>query len=192
MTGESFEPAEFDVSSLIKDWNSKCINVKFADDDNYGPVWLMAILNRYITRADCLKAFGWRGDRFVYMLNDDNQWGKFFWGLRFKESGNAITVYTLFDSLLTSRVLAGNLSVRTEISKDSLIEYKSGSVKTSLIRNGCNLFWIENIDDPAAVVSSLLPDILAKKGTTGLRITQEPELVNLKKQILNKAIQEYF
>jgi hypothetical protein len=192
LTGESFEPSTFDVSSLIKNWYSNCINVKFADDDNFGPVWLMAILNRYITRTECTKAFGWRGDRFVYMLNDSNSWGKFLWALNFKESADAVTMHKLFDALLTSRVLAGNISVRTEINKDSLIEYTSGTVKTSLIRNGCNVFWVENIDDPTSVVSSIVSNKLAKKGNTVLRINPDPELIYLKKQIINTTIQEYF
>jgi hypothetical protein len=185
VTGESFEPSEFDVSPLVKDWYSNSINVKFADDDNYGPVWLMAILNKYITRTDCSKAFGWRGDRFVYMLNDDSQWGKFVWALNFKEGSDAVHMFQLFDTLITSRVLGGNITVRKEISTDSLIQFNSGSIKTCLIRNDRNLFWIENIEDPVTVASSIMPNILVKRGNTGLRIIPEPELIYLKKQIIN-------
>jgi hypothetical protein len=193
LTGEAFEPVTFDASTLIKTWYANCINVKLADDDNYGPVWLMEVLRKYIDRTSCSEAFGWRGDRFIYMLNDDNVWGKFVWALKFKSDENAISIFKSIDQLLASRVLGGEASRRVEVNADSLIQFTTGSVNTSLIRCGSYLFWVENVDNPTTVALSMVSNVLAKRtgnGEGSLRLALNPDLTRLKKQLIDNSVED--
>jgi hypothetical protein len=194
LTGEAFEPVTFDVSSLIKEWYAGSMKVKFADDDNYGPVWLMEVLRNFATRTHCSEAFGWRGDRFVYILNDGNAWGKFVWAMKYKSDENALTIFKMIDQLLTSRVLEGYSSNRVEVNTDSLIHFTTGPVNTSLIRNGSYLFWLENVNNPTTVALSMVSNMLVKRienSERELRVTIDPELIRLKKLIIDDAVRHY-
>jgi hypothetical protein len=190
ITGEKVEPYQFDYNSLIQNWYNNSSSVQIADDDNYGPVMLLALLKDYTDAEHAETALGWRGDRLLYVLADNAQWGKFVWSLRFNDISSAKYCMQGIDAVLTGRTLGGIYSQRSQVVADSLITYTTGSVKTTLLRKEETVFWVENVIDPDAVVSGIVSTPLAKRSAGSIiRINSDPEIVTLKKLIIDREFE---
>jgi hypothetical protein len=187
ITGEKFEPYRFDYSALIKAWYDSCQSVQIADDDNYGPVMLLALLKDYTDAAHAKVALGWRGDRVLYLLADNAHWGKFVWSFQFKDVSSATYCMQGIDRVLSGRTLAGVASQRSQVVADSLITFTTGTIATTLLRDGDALFWIENLNEPDLIVSEIKNASLAKrKSDDYLRMESDPGVVSIKKQIIDR------
>lgn len=187
ITGEKFEPHRFDYSSLIKNWYDSCQSVQIADDDNYGPVMLLALLKDYTDATHAEAALGWQGDRVLYLLADNAQWGKFVWSFQFKDASSAKYCMQGIDAVLSARTLGNVAPQRLQVVADSLITYTTGAVATTLLRDGEALFWIENVSDPTNVASGIQNASLAKRsGASYLQIESDPEIVEMKKRMIKR------
>jgi hypothetical protein len=189
ITKEQIEPVSFDYSALIADWYENVSSVQFAEDDNYGPVMLLALLNKFTDTSHASTAFGWRGDRLLYILSDNSQWGKFLWSLKFNSAESAKYCFQGLDFVVTGRKLDGVTPQRNQIAADSLITYTTGSMTSTLLRSGTTLFWMENVETANQVVSKVIAASLAKRKESELRrIEEDPEFVNVKKRIIDRSI----
>jgi hypothetical protein len=189
ITKEQIEPVSFDYNALIKDWYENVSSIQFAEDDNYGPVMLLALLSQFTDASHASTAFGWRGDRLLYVLADNSQWGKFIWSLKFNSVENAKYCFQGLDFIVTGRKLDGVTPQRSQIAADSLITYTTGPVTSKLLRSGTTLFWMENVDTANQVVSGVIASSLAKRKESELkRIEDDPAFVNVKKRIIDRSI----
>lgn len=187
ITNEHIEPVSFDYSPLIADWYENVSSVQFAEDDNYGPVMLLALLSKFTDASHAGTAFGWRGDRLLYILSDNSQWGKFIWSLKFNSVESARYGFQGFDFVVTGRKLDGLAAQRSQIAVDSLITYTTGSVTSTLLRSGTTLFWMENVDTANQVVSKVITASLVKRKESELkRIDDDPAFVNVKKRVIDR------
>jgi hypothetical protein len=190
ITREKIEPVSFDYSALIQDWYDNVSNVQFAEDDNYGPVMLLALLSNYTDALHAKTAFGWRGDRLLYVLADNKQWGRFLWSLKFNSIENALYCFQGLDFVMSRRTLNGTAPQRTAVASDSLITFTTGSNNSILMRNGETVFWMENVDRANDVVSGVIASSLAKqKGDELRRIEDDPISIEVKKRILDMSTQ---
>lgn len=60
----------FDYSKIFPLLLNNTQNLRFADDDTYGPIMLMGLLSEYVDEIHCKNAFGWQGDRIAYVLKE--------------------------------------------------------------------------------------------------------------------------
>jgi hypothetical protein len=189
ITKEQIEPVSFDYNALIKDWYENVTSVQFAEDDNYGPVMLLALLNKFTDASHASTAFGWRGDRLLYVLADNSQWGKFLWSLKFNNIENAKYCFQRLDFVISTRNLNGAVPQKTLVAQDSLITFTTGSNNSVLMRNGETVFWMENVDRANQVVSGVIAASLAKRKANELRrIEDDPEGIKVKKRIIDRSI----
>lgn len=187
ITGEKFEPHRFDYSSLIKNWYDSCQSVQIADDDNYGPVMLLALLKDYTDATHAEAALGWQGDRVLYLLADNAQWGKFVWSFQFKDASSAKYCMQGIDAVLSARTLGNVAPQRLQLVADSLITFTTGTVATTLLRDGEALFWIENLKEPDMIVSEIKRSSLAKRRPDAyLRMEPDPEVIAIKMQMIDR------
>lgn len=187
ITGEKFEPHRFDYSSLIKNWYDSCQSVQIADDDNYGPVMLLALLKDYTDATHAKAALGWQGDRVLYLLADNAQWGKFVWSFQFKDASSAKYCMQGIDALLSARTLGNVAPQRLQVVADSLITFTTGAVATTLLRDGEALFWIENLKQPDMIVSEIKRSSLAKRRPDAcLSMEPDPEVIAIKMQMIDR------
>lgn len=185
----TFSPSElsvFDfnkVSSLLLD---NTINLNFADDDTYGPVMLMALLNKYVDFEHCKNAFGWQGDRILYVFKDNSSYGSFVWALNFNTTQDAAYIINAFDSLLSNRMLSGTLPVRAK-SQDS-ITYTHSQITTTLVQKETSVIWIENAVSADVVAALFDSDALAKTSNERKDYSTLPK--NEKWKILKKMMEK--
>jgi hypothetical protein len=186
ITGEKIEPCNFDYSQLIENWYDSCFSVQIAEDDNYGPVMLLALFKEYTDVSHAQNAFGWRGDRLLYLLSDSEKWGKFLWSFRFKDNESAEYSFRGFDAVLSERRIDGVAPQRFVITTDSMITYTTGPIKSRLIRNGTSVFWLENSSESDIAISGILNASLAKRGMKLYRkIEVDPVIIEIKRQIID-------
>jgi hypothetical protein len=189
ITGEKIEPITFDYSQLIRNWYDSCFSVQIAEDDNYGPVMLLALFKGYTDVSHAQTAFGWRGDRLLYLLPNNEKWGKFLWSFRFKDRECTDYCFRGFDTVLSGRRLDSTVPQRFVIAPDSMITYVTGPVKSTLIRKGTSVFWLENSSESEVAVSNVLNTSLTKKKAgNDTYINVEPELIKMKKKIIDRYI----
>ncbi len=189
LTKEHIEPVSFDYSVLIKDWYENVTSVQLAEDDNYGPVMLLALLNKFTDASHANAAFGWRGDRLLYILSDNSQWGKFLWSLKFDNIESAKYCFQGIDYVMSTRNLNGVAPQRTPVASDSLITFTTGSNNSVLLRNGETVFWMENVDRANELVAGVITASLAKRKANELRrIDDDPGFVKVKKRIIDSGV----
>jgi hypothetical protein len=162
ITSKPVKLHQFDFSSVIPKILKNALNLRFADDDSYGPIMLMALTSEYIDVDHCKKAFGWRGDRIYYVLNENEKYGSFLWALAFEDSTDAQYMFTAFDSLLTHRYISGSLPVR--IAAENLLTYSHAGIHTTIMQQDNLIFWAENLPEPNELISSINTTSLAKTG----------------------------
>lgn len=150
----------FDFSKISPILLKNARNLKFADDDTHGPIMLMALLSDYTDVEHCRKAFGWQGDRIVYVLKDDNTYGSFVWALSFQTVEDADYMISALDNLISDRKLANSLPVREE--NVNSITFTLPGVTTVLIKQNNSIIWVENVENPSQIASLLQPGALAK------------------------------
>jgi len=162
ITGLPISPYTFDFSDIMPSLLKNTTKLKFADDDTYGPVMLMALLNETVDTTHCRKAFGWQGDRLAYTLSDNQTYGSFVWAMKFATDTDASYISGKLDTFYMSRNLGKTASVRTV---DSIgIQFTSSAAATSVRRNGSFVFVMENVTDKAEILASLeTPAAIAKK-----------------------------
>ncbi len=157
-------PYVFDFSKIIPLLLQNTTKLIIADDDTYGPVMLMALLNELVDSKHCEKAFGWKGDRFAYTLSDDQKFGSFVWAIEFAAEDDAQYITDKLDQFLSSRKLSGVAATRTAAT-DS-ITFTSSNTSTLLKRNSTTVLWIENVNEKDSVLSLLSHPILARHSAT--------------------------
>ncbi|HEX2955617.1 MAG TPA: hypothetical protein VHO70_02225 [Chitinispirillaceae bacterium] len=189
ITREKIDPVNFDYYRLIQDLYDNVSSVQFAEDDNYGPVMLLALISNFTDASHAITALGWQGDRLLYVLSDNSQWGKFLWSFKFNSVENALYCFQGLDFVMSGRTLNGFAPQRTLVTSDSLITFTTGTNSSVLLRNGETVFWMENIDRTNEVVSGVITSSLAKqKYTTLRRIEIDPEFIKIKKQVVDRIV----
>lgn len=157
-------PYVFDFSKIIPLLLQNTTKLIIADDDTYGPVMLMALLNELVDSKHCEKALGWKGDRLAYTLSDNQKFGSFVWAMEFATEDAAQYITGKLDQFLSSRKLSGVSATRTE-AKGS-ITFSSSNTSTLLKRNSTTVCWIENVNEKDSVLSLLSQPVLARHNAT--------------------------
>ncbi len=186
ITGSTQTPWSFDFSAVMPVLLSNTTKLVFADDDTYGPVMLMALLNKYVDTEHCKAALGWQGDRCAFTLSDNQKWGSFVWALKFDTPENTEYVYERLDSLYTNRNL-GQLTA-TRIADTSGISYSNANSQLFLRKSGTFIFIMDNVSSKSTVLAALdKPSAVAKKDThyTALSPTAD---IRVKHQIIDMII----
>lgn len=186
ITGSAQQPWSFDFSAVMPILLSNTTRLVFADDDTYGPIMLMALLNRYIDAEHCKAALGWQGDRCAFTLSDNQKWGSFVWALKFDTPENTAYVYERLDSLYTKRNL-GQLPA-TRIADTSGISYTNVNAQLFLRKSGTFIFIMDNVSSKATVLAALdKPSAVAKKQTQISELSSTID-VRAKQQIIDMII----
>jgi hypothetical protein len=163
LTESSEIPYVFDFSSISKILLENTFSLDYADDDTYGAIMLMALLNEYVTPAECKKAFGLIGDRLMYTLKNSEKYGSFVWAFKFKTTEDATAVTTKLDALLTARTVGGTKPTRTLSGTDTLT-FANTAFSTTLIQSNTFVYWLENVPKKDLILKSLpnTTQVLAK------------------------------
>jgi hypothetical protein len=186
ITGTAHTPWSFDFSAIMPILLSNTTKLVFADDDTYGPVMLIAMLNKYVDIEHCKTALGWQGDRCAFTLSDNQKWGSFVWALKFDTPENADYVYERLDSLYTKRDL-GQLTA-TRIADSSGISYTNTNAQLFLRKSGTFIFIMDNISDRSTVLAALdNPSSLAKTNTQATIVSPTAD-ISVKHQIIDMII----
>ncbi|NLD95391.1 MAG: hypothetical protein GX639_22295 [Fibrobacter sp.] len=186
ITRTAHTPWSFDFSAIMPVLLSNTTKLIFADDDTYGPIMLMALLNKYVDAEHCKAALGWQGDRCAFTLSDNQKWGSFVWALKFDTPENTEYVYERLDSLYTNRNL-GQLTA-TRIADTSGISYSNANSQLFLRKSGTFIFIMDNVSSKSTVLAALdKPSAVAKKDThyTALSPTAD---IRVKHQIIDMII----
>src|SRR5512133_3001343 len=186
ITGTAHTPWGFDFSAIMPILLSNTTKLVFADDDTYGPVMLMALLNKYIDSEHCKAALGWQGDRCAFTLSDNQRWGSFVWALKFDTPENTDYVFERLDSLYTKRDL-GQLTA-TRIADTSGISYTNANSQLVLRKSGTLIFIMDNVSSTSTVLAALdKPSSIAKKDALSTALSPTAD-IRVKHQIIDMII----
>ncbi len=163
ITGKPVPLISFDFSKFVPVMLEDTRKLRFADDDTHGPVMLMALLSEYTDVTHCKNAFGWCGDRIVYMLKDNDKYGSFVWALAFQTNEDAEYMMNAFDKLLSNRKLSKITPQRT--GTDNMITFTHPGITATLFNLGTTLLWVENVSNPAEVAEVFKTEALAKSSS---------------------------
>ncbi len=152
----------FDFSRIMPVLLKNTNKLIMADDDTYGPIMLMSLLNELVDTANCKRAFGWQGDRLAYTLSDNQTYGSFVWALHFATETDAAYITDKLSQFLSTRKLSG---VSATTTGTDYITFSSANTSTLLKRDKNNVYWIENIDQKDSILSLLKSTPLAKNIT---------------------------
>ena len=154
-------PFTFDFSKIMPLLLKNTTRLVFADDDTYGPVMLMALLNEQVDTAHCKKAFGWQGDRLTYTLSDNQAFGSFVWAMKFTTADDARYIMNKIDEFLSTRKIGGSTAIRLADTKG--ITFTRTTTSTLLKQSSNLLLWIENVQQQDSVVTLLTTPSLARR-----------------------------
>jgi hypothetical protein len=154
-------PFTFDFSKIIPMLLKNTTKLVFADDDTYGPVMIMALLNEQVDTAQCKRAFGWQGDRLAYTLSDNQAFGSFVWAIEFTTTEDAKYIMSKIDNFLSSRKIGGSTAVRA--ADTDMITFTRATTSTLLKQSNNLVLWIENVSQQDSVVAQLTRPVLARR-----------------------------
>jgi hypothetical protein len=163
ITGKPVSLISFDFSKFIPVMLEDTRKLRFADDDTHGPVMLMALLSEYTDVSHCKNAFGWRGDRIVYTLKDNDKYGSFVWALEFQTNEDAKYMMNAFDKLLSNRRLSNTSPQKTD--STDMITFTHPGITTTLYNLGTTLLWVENVSNPTEIAGLFVSEPLAKSSS---------------------------
>jgi hypothetical protein len=178
------EPVIFDMTKLSKKLQNSSTKIRFMDDDNYGPVMMMALLSDYSSVSDFTSAFGWRGDRLLYVLSDTKRYGSFVWAMSFDFPDNAYRMQTSIRRFLKAQKINNSSFVET-LSLDTCLSFEMPDLTAKIIRKGSSLFWLENIDNAEDVIATITSSPISLAKSAEPIVARNPELVESKIKLLN-------
>ncbi len=169
ITGQRITPKRWRFSELYSSILSQTQRPVYIDDDTYGPILLMALLTDHTDKTHAKKAFGWRGDRLLFVSDTDEKWGSLVWKIACSDSSTAVVLFSSLDQLITSRSLEGVTGNRSAVTADSIVYSYSGMFTTTLMRSDSTITWAENLpsDAEALALSDSALSGLAKAGSSG-------------------------
>lgn len=188
MTLQSRNPHVYNFNTIYSILRSDNPVVLFADDDNYGPIMLLALLSEYTTVAAAKNGFGWSGDRLAYLRCKNENYGRMVWALSFASIADAASMYIWLDQLISHRILHTVTPTRTSIG-DTIVYNYPALLKTRLIKSGTSIWWLENLSD--AMARQIIADLAAPAALPkqlAAPANDLPVLTSLQKELLTDII----
>lgn len=180
-SGTPFEVVWFDFHAIQMLLAAAAGTIEFVDDDNAGFSLLHGLYyaNDMVEAEDASDSYGWRGDRYLYVKRNGVAYGTLIWTLAFASEQYAEKCYSKFKKLVSARVLGGTTATEESLSGDAAVPdtvciFNGPGVTTQLIKNGTEIWWLENTGELTVPIRSLLEerknraDALAKRISTSI------------------------
>jgi hypothetical protein len=181
---KKIEPVIFDMAALSKKLQNSSTKIRFMDDDNYGPVMMMALLSDYCSVDDLKNAFGWRGDRLLYVLSDTKRYGSFVWAMSFDYPDNAYRMLTYIRAFLRAQKINNSSFVET-LALDTCSNFEMPDLTAKIICKGTSLYWLENIDNEEDVIATITTSSASLAKSAEPVVPRNPALVETKIKLLD-------
>ncbi len=156
LSARSFEPVDFDFSSIAPLLCDSTVYLNYTDDDNLGPILLAALFSGELTLARIRASLGWRGDRLLYIHSDNATYGRFVWALSFDTDSSASWTASAICNVLEKRNLGGVAWTKTTTQGGDVL-FSDGLHVSCVTHSKTRVVWYENISaDKRSQISTLL------------------------------------